>query len=42
MMMHVSICDKDSQINFKTSMLNSCSCDYRDAYILVKGSISIA
>ena len=29
------------QINFKTSMLRSNLCDYNDAYILVKGNISV-
>ena len=33
--------NKDSQIKFKTSMLKSSLCCYRDAYILVKGTISI-
>ena len=31
-----------SQIKFKTSMLKSSLCDYSDAYILVKGTITIA
>ena len=31
----------NSQIKFKTSMLKSSLCDYSDAYILVKGTISI-
>ena len=31
----------NSQIKFKTTMLKSSLCDYRDAYILVKGTISI-
>ena len=31
----------NSQIKFKTTMLKSSSCDYRDAYILVKGTISV-
>ena len=31
----------DSQIKFKTSILRSSLCDYSDAYILVKGTISI-
>ena len=30
-----------SNIKFKTSMLKSSSCDYADAYILVKGTIAI-
>ena len=32
----------DSQIKFKDSMLRSSLCDYSDAYILVKGTITIA
>ena len=32
---------KDGQIKFKSSMTKSRLCDYSDAYILVKGSISI-
>ena len=31
----------NSQIKFKTSMLKSNLCDYSDAYILVKGTISV-
>ena len=31
----------NSQIRFKTTMLKSSSCDYRDAYILVKGTASV-
>ena len=34
--------NKDSQIRFKTSMLKSSLCDYSDAYILVKRTITIA
>ena len=30
-----------SQIKFKTAMLNSRLCDYSDAYILVKGNITV-
>ena len=30
-----------SQIKFKTTMLKSSLCDYSDAYILVKGRITI-
>ena len=30
-----------SQIEFKTTMLKSSLCDYSDAYILVKGTISV-
>ena len=29
------------QIKFKTLMLSSSLCDYRDAYILVKGTITV-
>ena len=31
----------NNQIKFKTTMLKSSLCDYSDAYILVKGTISI-
>ena len=31
----------NSQIKFKTTMLKSTLCDYSDAYILVKGTISV-
>ena len=31
----------NSQIKFKTTMLKSILCDYSDAYILVKGKITI-
>ena len=31
----------NSQIKFKTTMLKSSLCDYGDAYILVKGTISV-
>ena len=31
----------NSQIKFKTTMLKSSLCDYRDAYVLVKGKIII-
>ena len=30
-----------SQINFKTSMLRSSLCGYSDAYILIKGTITV-
>ena len=30
------------QINFKTSMLKSSLCEYSDAYILLKGNISVS
>ena len=32
----------NSQIKFKTTMLKSSLCDYSDAYILVKGKITVA
>ena len=31
----------NSQIKFKSTMLKSSLCDYSDAYILVKGTISV-
>ena len=31
----------NSQIKYKTTMLKSSLCDYSDAYILVKGKITI-
>ena len=31
----------NSQINFKTAVLKSRLCDYSDAYILVKGTITV-
>ena len=31
----------NSQIKFKTKMLNSRVCDYSDAYILVNGTITV-
>ena len=31
----------NKQIRFKTSMLGSSLCDYSDAYILVKGNITV-
>ena len=34
-------CNVNSQIKFKTTMLKSSLCDYSDAYILVKGAITI-
>ena len=33
--------NNDKQIRFKTTMLKSSLCDYSDAYILVKGKITI-
>ena len=32
----------NNQIRFKTSMLRTSLCDYSDAYILVKGTITVA
>ena len=32
----------NNQIRFKTSRLRSSLCDYNDAYILVKGTITVA
>ena len=34
-------CSHNKQIKFKTSMLRSSLCDYGDAYILVKGNITV-
>ena len=34
-------CTTSSDIKFKTTMLKSSLCDYADAYILVKGTITI-
>ena len=34
--------NKDIQIRFKTSMLRPSLCDYSHAYILVKGTITVA
>ena len=34
-------CNTDRQIKFKTTMLKSSSCDYSDAYILAKGTITV-
>ena len=31
----------NKQIRFKTSMLSSSLCDYNDAYIIVKGNITV-
>ena len=31
----------NKQIRFKTAVLRSSLCDYRDAYILIKGNISV-
>ena len=33
--------NKDNQIKFKTPTLRSRLCDYRDAYILVNGTITV-
>ena len=35
------MCNTNSQIKFKTSIFRSSLCDYSDAYIPVKGTISI-
>ena len=35
------VCSPNKQIRFKTSMSRSSLCDYSDAYILVKGNISV-
>ena len=35
------VCNTNSDIRFKTTMLKSSLCDYSDAYILVKGRITI-
>ena len=32
----------NKQTRFKTAMLRSSSCDYSDAYILVKGNITVS
>ena len=34
-------CNVNSQIKFKTIMLKSSLCDYSDAYVLVKGNITV-
>ena len=34
--------DEDNQLGFKTSMIKSSLCDYRDAHILVSGTITVA
>ena len=34
-------CSPNKQIKFKTSILRSSLCDYSDAYILVKGNITV-
>ena len=34
-------CNINSQINFETTMLKSSLCDYSDAYIFVKGTITV-
>ena len=34
-------CNVNSQIKFKTIMLKSSLCDYSDAYILLKGTITV-
>ena len=35
-------CNENNQFRFKTSMLSSILCDYSNAYILVKGTITVA
>ena len=35
-------CSPNKQIRFKTTMLRYSLCDYSDAYILVKGNISVS
>ena len=35
------VCNTDSDIRFKTTVLKSSLCDYSDAYIVVKGTIKI-
>ena len=35
------IYNKDNPIRFKASMLRSSLCDYKDAYVLVKGTIAV-
>ena len=34
-------CSLNKQIKFKTTMLRSSLCDYNDAYVLVKGNITV-
>ena len=34
-------CNVNSQVKFKTTMLKSCLCDYSDAHILFKGTITV-
>ena len=36
-----SACSPNKQIRFKTAMLRSSLCDYSDAYIIVKGNITV-
>ena len=38
----ISLEEHNKQIRFKTSMLRSDLCDYSDAYILVKGIITVS
>ena len=40
-MMKQGVHTHNKQIKFKTSMLRSSLCDYSDAYILVKGNITL-
>ena len=34
--------DEVNQIRFKTSILRTSLCDYKDAYIFIKGTITVA
>ena len=36
------MCDKDNKIRFKISILRSCLSDFRDAYILIKKTMTVA
>ena len=37
----LNTCNENKSIRFKTPMLRSSLCDYSDAYILVKGTITV-
>ena len=37
----LNTCNENKSIRFKTPMLRSNLCDYSDAYILVKGTITV-
>ena len=41
MMNHIELITLNSKTRFKTSMLKSSLCDYSDAYILAKGTITV-